>query len=317
MNFLPTINDIIEASGRIAPYVHKTPVLTSVAINSITGTKLFFKCENFQKAGAFKSRGATNAVFSLSEQECKRGVTTHSSGNHAAALALAAGRRNAKSYIVMPENAPEIKKKAVAGYGAEVIFCEATVKAREETCQKVIEEKGAVFIHPYNNEKIITGQATCAKEIIDEIGDPDFIISPLGGGGLLSGTLASAVHFGKNIKVIGAEPKGADDAFRSVRDGKIYPSVNPETIADGLLTQLGDLTFGIVSKYVDEIITVEESSIVAAMRMIWERMKIIVEPSAAVSLAVVMENEEKFAGKKTALILSGGNVDLEKLPWDK
>jgi len=315
MNHIPTIENINEAHDRIKKYIHNTPVLTSRSINEITGCEIFFKCENLQKVGAFKFRGASNAVLSLTKEELAKGVATHSSGNHAAALALAARNVGAKAYIVMPTSAPQIKKDAVTGYGAEIIFCEPTLEARETTLNKVVEKTGATFIHPYNNYTIIAGQATAAKELIEEVGEFDIVMAPVGGGGLLSGTALSTNYILPNAKVIAGEPKGADDAFRSLRDGKIYPSVNPRTIADGLLTSLGERTFGIIQKYVDEIITVEEESIISAMRMVWERMKIIIEPSSAVPLAAVMENKDKFRGKKIGMIFSGGNVDMDKLPW--
>lgn len=315
MQNVPTRADIEAAHERIKNYIHITPVMTSTGINSITGSSLHFKCENFQKVGAFKMRGASNAVLSLSKEELAKGVATHSSGNHAAAVALSAKLLGTKAYIVMPRTSPQIKQNAVAGYGAEITLCEPTLQAREETLNAIVERTGAHFIHPYNDYGIVTGQATSAKELLEDVSGLDFIIAPTGGGGLLSGTCLSAHYFSTGTKVIGAEPKGADDAFRSIRDGVIYPSVNPQTICDGLLTQLGEKTFGIIKKYADEIITVEEESVVNAMRMIWERMKIIIEPSSAVTLAAVLENKEKFAGKKVGLILSGGNLDLNKLPW--
>lgn len=317
MNSSISISSIIEASKRIENNANRTPVLTSTSINEITGANLFFKCENFQKVGAFKFRGAFNAVASLKEEELKKGVATHSSGNHAAALALAAKMHGSKAFIVMPHTAPAIKKKAVEGYGAEIVFSEPTLESRQQTLNKVVEKTGAHFIPPFNDIRVISGQATAAKELIEETEKLNFIITPVGGGGLLSGTSLSAKYFGNNIKVIGSEPKGADDAFRSIRDNKIYPSVNPQTICDGLLTSLGDITFKIIKENVHEIITVKEETIIEAMRMIWERMKIIVEPSSAVVLAVVLENKEKFANRNVGLILSGGNVDLEKLPWNK
>ena len=312
----PSKQDIIDAHARIINQIHRTPILTSTALNSIFGCELFFKCENMQKVGAFKFRGASNAVFSLNDNDLQKGVATHSSGNHAAALALAAKLKNIPAYIVMPRTAPQIKKAAVEGYGGKIVFCEPTLQAREETLSKVVEETGAVFIHPFDNYSIIAGQATCAKEIYEELTYLDYIITPTGGGGLLSGTCLSTKYFSPDTKVIGAEPKGADDAFRSIRDGMIRPSVNPKTICDGFLTQLINRTFSIIRNNVHMIITVEEESIIRAMRMIWERMKIIVEPSSAVTLAVILENKDLFSSKRIALILSGGNVDLEKLPWN-
>jgi len=316
METYPTKENIQSAHERIKNFIHKTPLLTSTQLNEITNSQLFFKCENLQKVGAFKMRGASNAILSLTDNDLVNGVATHSSGNHAAALAKAAKMKNVPAYIVMPENAPEIKKNAVKSYGGEIIFCKPTLEAREQTLNEVVKKTHAVFIHPYNNDKIIEGQATCAKEIFEEESDFDFIIAPVGGGGLLSGTSLATYYFSNNTKVIGAEPAGADDAFRSIRDKKIYPSVNPQTIADGLRTSLTKKTFGIISKFADEIITVREDSILKAMKLIWERMKIIVETSGAVPFAVILENKEKFKNKKIALILSGGNCDLNNLPWN-
>jgi len=316
METYPTKENIQSAHERIKNFIHKTPLLTSTQLNEITNSQLFFKCENLQKVGAFKMRGASNAILSLTDNDLVNGVATHSSGNHAAALAKAAKMKNVPAYIVMPENAPEIKKNAVKSYGGEIIFCKPTLEAREQTLNEAVKKTHAVFIHPYNNDKIIEGQATCAKEIFEEESDFDFIIAPVGGGGLLSGTSLATYYFSNNTKVIGAEPAGADDAFRSIRDKKIYPSVNPQTIADGLRTSLTKKTFGIISKFADEIITVREDSILKAMKLIWERMKIIVEPSGAVPFAVILENKEKFKNKKIALILSGGNCDLNNLPWN-
>ncbi len=312
---LPAFSDIVSAHNRIIDIIHKTPVLTSSSINKILGVDLYFKCENFQKVGAFKFRGASNAVLSLSKEEASKGVATHSSGNHAAALALAASMKSIPAYIVMPENAPEIKKKAVAGYGGIITYCEPTLKAREEILEKIVKETGATVIHPYNNFNVICGQGTACKELLEEIDDLDIIISPVGGGGLLSGTAISAKALKPGITVYGAEPSNADDAFRSFHSKEIIPSVNPHTIADGLLTSLAPVTFEIIRKNVDEILCVSEESIIQAMQMIWERMKIIIEPSAAVTLAAVMLNPGLFSGKKSGLILSGGNVDLKKLPF--
>jgi threonine dehydratase len=306
---------IEEAAARIKPLLHKTPVLTNSAINKLFHTEIFFKCENFQKAGAFKSRGATNAVFQLTEEELTRGVATHSSGNHAAALALAASRRGARAYIVMPENSNKLKVKAVLEYGGIITFCEPTLKAREDTLAEIVKKTGAVEIHPYNNYRIIAGQATAAMELLSDYPDIEIIMAPVGGGGLLSGTALAARYFGHNVKVIAAEPAGADDAWRSFYGGSFVPSVNPKTIADGLLTSLGTLTYPIIKKYVDQIVTVSEDGIREAMQLIWERMKIIIEPSSAVPLAAIMEKKADVAGKKTGIILSGGNVDLTALPF--
>ena len=312
---LPIYDDVRKASGRIRPFVIKTPVLTCTSINKIVKAKLFFKCENFQKVGAFKFRGATNAVLLLSDDEAVRGVATHSSGNHGAALALAARNRGIKAYVVMPEKSPRVKKEAVAGYGAEIIFCKPTLAARESTLAEVIKDKGAAFIHPYNNYKVIAGQGTAALELLEEVENLDLVLAPVGGGGLLSGTALAVSGLSPNTKVIGCEPKGADDAYRSLKEGKIMPSVSPKTIADGLLTSLGERTFAIISKQVDLIVTVGDDIIIKAMRLIWERMKIIVEPSAAVPLAVILDGKIDIEGKRIGIILSGGNVDFDSLPW--
>ncbi len=311
----PVLNDIIDAYERIKQYVHKTPVLSSAQLNGIFGAKLYFKCENFQKVGAFKFRGASNAVLSLSGKELERGVVTHSSGNHAAAVALAASMRGAKAYIVMPSNSPAVKKKAVAAYGADINYCEPNLKAREETADKIIQETGATFIHAYDNFNVICGQGTAALELLDEYPGLDIIIGPVGGGGLMSGTVTAVKGIKKSIKVYGAEPLGADDAYRSLKSGKHIPHHQPETIADGLLTTLSERTFAILNEKLDDIFTVKEESIVKCMRLVWERMKIIIEPSSAVSLAVIYENPELFRNSKTGVILSGGNVDLENLPF--
>ena len=312
---IPSINSIREAFERISDHIHHTPVLSSSSINKILGVDIYFKCENLQKVGAFKFRGATNAVLSLTQQDAKNGVVTHSSGNHAAALALAANMRGIKSFIVMPDNSPGVKKNAVKGYGAEITFCKPTLIDREDTANKIIERTGATFIHPYNNFDIISGQGTAALEFLKEIDYLDIIMAPVGGGGLLSGTAIAAKSLKKGIEVIGAEPANADDAYRSLREGKIIPSINPQTIADGLLTSLGSLTFKAIVNNVDQILTVSEESIIYAMRMIWERMKIIVEPSSAVPLAAIIENPEIFKNKSVGIILSGGNVDLGSLPF--
>lgn len=314
MNF-PGIEAINEAAKRIAPFIHHTPVLSSKSANDILNSNLYFKCENFQKVGAFKYRGATNAIQKLSPPQLQKGVATHSSGNHAQALALAAKINNVAAYIVMPTNAPKSKKDAVISYGANVIECEPTLEARESTLNQVIKDKGAHFIHPYNDYSIIEGQATSAKELIEDVPNLDYVIAPVGGGGLLSGTSLSVTYFSPNTKTIGAEPTGADDAYRSLKAGEIIPSINPNTIADGLLTSLGTKTFPIIREYVEQILTVEDLVTIEAMKLIWQRMKIIVEPSAAVPLAVVMANQEIFKGKKIGIILSGGNVDFDKLPF--
>ncbi len=315
MPFIPTYTDIEKAHQIIQKYAHRTPVLTSAGINKIVGSNLYFKCENFQKVGAFKFRGACNAVFSLPEEKVQKGVATHSSGNHAAALALAAKMRGVAAHIVMPDNSPEIKKRAVAGYGATITFCKPTLQARETTLAKVVRQTGAVEIHPYNNFDVIAGQGTAVKELIEDTGNFDTIIAPVGGGGLLSGTALATKKLLPGCKVIAAEPAGADDAFRSFHSKKLIPSENPKTIADGLLTSLGERNFKIILNNVDDIVTVTEENIVAAMRMIWERMKIIIEPSSAVPLAAILENKINIHNKKVGIILTGGNLDLGRLPF--
>lgn len=315
MNKIPELNDIIEAHERIKPLIHKTPILTSISINKITGASVYFKCENLQKVGAFKFRGASNALALLHENAKRKGVATHSSGNHAAALALAAKNIGVKAYIVMPETAPEIKKKAVKSYGGEITFCAPTLEARESTLREVIKRTGASFIHPYNNTDIICGQGTAALELLAEYPDLDIVMAPVGGGGLISGTAIATKGINPEIEVIGAEPSNANDAYLSFKSGRLIPAKPPNTIADGLLTSLCDLTFKIISEKVDHLLTVSEKGIVEAMRMIWERMKIIVEPSSAVPLAAILEHKETFMGKNVGIILSGGNVDLEELPF--
>ena len=307
---LPGERDIREAAARIAPYTHRTPVMTSQYFDSLVAGQVFFKCENFQKVGAFKFRGAANAVFSLSDEEAARGVATHSSGNHAQALALAARLRGTKAYIVMPSNAPRVKRQAVADYGAEIIDCEATVASRESTAEQVVADTGATFIHPYNDRRIIAGQGTAALELMQSHPDLEMLIAPVGGGGLISGTALTIAALSPTTRVIAAEPKGADDAYRSLQAGELIPSVNPQTIADGLRTSLGDLTFAIIRQHVEQIVTVSEEAITRAMYLVWQRMKIIIEPSAAVPVAAVLDQQVDAAGKRIGIILSGGNVDL-------
>ncbi len=311
-----TINKIIEAADKILPYAIKTPVLTSTRINKICGCNIFFKCENMQKTGAFKFRGALNAVSSLSGDVLKYGVVTHSSGNHAQALSLAAKLFGTTAYIVMPENAPKVKINAVKEYGGNIVFCVPILEARETSSAKVIDETGAEFIHPYNDYRIITGQATCAYEFLNQLGkEPDMIVAPVGGGGLLSGTALSAKELSPKIKVFGAEPDMADDAFRSFKAGYIIPQTNPLTIADGLLTSLGDKTFEIIKEKVDDIILCGEDNIYSAMRMIYENLKIVVEPSGAVGLAAIINNPDIFYGKNAGVIISGGNIDISEFIW--
>lgn len=306
-----TKQHIEEAHERIRKYVHRTPVMTSSLLNEIAGCRLFFKCENFQKIGAFKIRGAMNAALQLPPERIKNGIATHSSGNHAQAIALAAKLLNTKAYIVMPDNSPDVKINAVRGYGAEITFCEPNLKAREDTMKVVIEKTGAEFIHPFNDERIIAGQATCAKELIENTENLDVIIAPVGGGGLLSGTSLSAKYFGNNISVFAGEPEGAADAVLSFKSGKVENAPYIKTIADGLLTTLGDITLKIIRENVNDILLVNDDEIISAMKLIYERLKIVVEPSAAVPLAVVLRYKELFKGKSAGLILSGGNVDLK------
>lgn len=315
MHPLPVYKDVEQAHQRIKGYIHHTPVLSSSGINEISGTSIVFKCENFQKVGAFKFRGATNAVFSLSGDEALHGVATHSSGNHAAALALAAARRGIRCHVVMPRTAPLPKVEAVKHYGAAITFCEPTLQSREETLTMVMAETGAFLVHPYDNFNVICGQATAAKELLEETPDLDFVLAPVGGGGLLSGTSLSVKSVNPAVRVYGCEPAGADDAYRSFKSGTIHPSLNPKTIADGLLTSLSEMTFNMIRSYVDDIFTVTEDAIVEAMQLVWKRMKIIIEPSSAVPLAVVLQNKDIFRGKTTGIIISGGNVDLTNLPF--
>jgi threonine dehydratase len=314
-NSVPHIETIQKAAFRIKPFIKHTPVLTCQSLNQMVNAELFFKCENFQKVGAFKFRGASNAIFSLSDKEAECGVATHSSGNHAQALSLVAKNRGIKAHIVMPRNAPRVKIKAVEGYGGNIIFCEPTLLARETVLARLVEETGSTFIHPSNDYRVIAGQGTSALEFLEEIRDLDVIMAPVGGGGLLSGTALTVSALSPQTKVIGAEPEGADDAYRSFYQGKLIPSINPQTIADGLLTSLGDKTFPIIRKYVHQIVTVSEQAIISSMRIIWERMKIVIEPSAAVPLGVLLENKIDLKGKRIGIIISGGNVDLDKLPW--
>jgi threonine dehydratase len=311
----PSYKDIEAAALRMAGLVHHTPVLTSSAINEMTGLEAYFKCENFQKVGAFKYRGATNAILSLSNEQAARGVATHSSGNHAAALALAARKRGIPCYVAMPENAPQVKIEAVRHYGAEITFCEPTLQSREDTLKEIIRRTGAVFIHPFDNFNVISGQGTAAKEFLEEVPGLEVLLVPVGGGGLLSGSSIAAKSLKPGILVYGCEPANADDAFRSFHSGKIHPSVKPNTVADGLLTSLSELTFSIIRENTDDIYTVSEPSILYAMRLIWQRMKIIIEPSSAVPVAVMLDHKDQFAGKKTGIIISGGNCDLSNLPF--
>ena len=311
----PTIKEIIDAADRIRPYVHHTPVFTSTNLDKRVDAQVFLKGENLQKVGAFKIRGACNAVFSLADEDAARGVATHSSGNHAQAISLAARLRGIPAFIVMPRTAPEVKKAAVAGYGGQITYCEPTLESRESTLAQVVTRTGAVEVHAYNDFNVIAGQGTAALEFIQEIRDLDVLITPVGGGGLLSGTAITAAGLSPRIRVIAAEPELADDAYRSLQAGEIIPSINPLTIADGLLTSLGDLNFPIIQKHVEQIVTVSEVGILDSMKFIWERTKLVIEQSAAVSIGLLWERKINLTGLRIGVILSGGNVDLEKLPW--
>ena len=303
----------IEAAAiRIAPYIHNTPIMTSESINALYGLDLYFKCENFQKIGAFKIRGGMNASLQLTKEQLEKGVATHSSGNHAQALAFAAKMLGIKAYIVMPESSPQVKVNAVRGYGAEVTICASNQAARESTLEAIVERTGATFIHPYDNDEVITGQATCVKEIIDAIPDIEIVVTPVGGGGLLSGTCLGAHYFKPGLKVYAGEPEGAADAVLSIQSGKVEKAPFVNTIADGLMTTLSDRTLEIIKAHVVDIILVSEDEIKAALRLVYERMKIIIEPSCAVPLAAVLKNADLFKGKKVGIILTGGNVDLSK-----
>lgn len=312
---IPTRIDIEEACERVKPYVHNTPVLKSSYFNELSKAEVFFKCENFQRMGAFKMRGATNAILQLSEAQKKAGVVTHSSGNFAQALSLAARDLGVKAYIVMPENAPQVKKEAVKGYGGIITESESTAIARENEAARIQKETGATFIHPSNDINVILGNATAAAELLRVHPDLDYIFIPVGGGGLIAGTALSVKYFGNACKTIGCEPFGVDDAFRSLQSGKIEINKTTNTVADGLKTFLGDVNFPIIKELVSEIIRVEETEIISAMKLIWERMKIIVEPSSAVAFAALLREKERFKNKKVGVILSGGNVDLKNLPF--
>jgi len=315
MKEVPDMNEILESHARIRPYIHNTPVLTSTFLDNLADGKIFLKCENFQKAGAFKSRGACNTVFLMTDEEACRGVATHSSGNHAAALARAASLRGIPCHVVMPSNSAAVKIEATRFYGGLVTFCEPVLAARESTLEEVISQTGAIEVHSYNDPRIIAGQATAALELVTNFPDLDIVMAPVGGGGLLSGTALSVKYFSPDTRVFGAEPAQADDAFRSFQSRTFIRSEKPDTIADGLRTSLGSITFRIIVDEVDGILTVTEESIIQAMLIIWERMKIIIEPSSAVPVAALLTYPELFRKKRTGIIISGGNVDLRDLPW--
>ena len=310
-----TLKDIESAHERIRPFIHRTPVLTNSSIDNLIGAKLFFKCENFQKAGSFKIRGASNAVELLSDEEFKRGVATTSSGNHGAALSMAVTRRGGKTKVVMPHNTPKIKVNNVERNGGEVVWCEPDQKYRESVLKDVVDETGATVVHPYNDERIMAGQGTCAKELLEDVPDLDSIVSPVSGGGLLSGSLLAAKNMKSSITVYGAEPEEADDAYQSLKLGRIVPNKTINTICDGLRAQIGSKTFPVIQNLVDDIIPIAEEDIINALRMIWERLKIIVEPSCSIALALIIKNKQLFEGRNVGLIMSGGNLDLDNLPW--
>ncbi|WVT78188.1 beta-hydroxyaspartate dehydratase BhcB (plasmid) [Sinorhizobium chiapasense] len=313
--YIPTLSDMNDAHARIKPHIHRTPVLTSRFINSLAGAELFFKCENLQKAGAFKARGASNAVFGLSDEQAAKGVATHSSGNHGTCLAYAAGRRGIPCTVVMPRTAPQAKKDAVRGYGAKVVECEPSTSSREAVFAEVVAATGAEFVHPYNDPRVIAGQATCSKELIEQVIGLEAVIAPIGGGGMVSGTCLTLSNLAPHIKIYAAEPEQADDAYRSFKAGHIIADDAPNTVADGLKVPLKDLTWHFVRNHVTDVLTASEEEIVDAMKLIWKRMKIVMEPSSAVPLATILKNKELFAGKRIGVIITGGNVDLDKLPW--
>ena len=314
--YIPTLDDMLVARARIAPHIHRTPVLTSRFLNELTGAELFFKCENLQKAGAFKARGASNAVFGLSDEQAARGVATHSSGNHGTCLSYAAGRRGIPCTVVMPRTAPQAKKDAVKGYGGRVVECEPSTSSREAVFAEVVAETGAEFVHPYNDWRVIAGQATCSAELIEQVEGLDAVVAPIGGGGMVSGTCLTLSNLAPGVKIYAAEPEQADDAARSFRAGHIIADDAPETVADGLKVPLKELTWHFVKSHVTDILTASDPEIVEAMKLIWKRMKIVMEPSSAVPLATILKNPETFAGKRVGIIITGGNVDLDRLPWN-
>ncbi len=312
---IPTLDDMLAAHERIKPHIHRTPVLTSRFLDGLTGARLFFKCENFQKAAAFKVRGASNAVFGLNDDEAKSGVATHSSGNHALSLSYAAGRRGIPCHVVMPRTAPQAKKDAVIGYGGRITECEPSTSSREAVFAEVQAQTGADFVHPYNDPRVIAGQGTCSRELLEQVDGLDAVIAPIGGGGMISGTCLTLSNLAPDVEVFAAEPEQADDAYRSFKAGHIIADDAPVTVADGLKVPLKDLTWHFVSNHVTDILTASEQEIIDAMRMIWARMKIVMEPSSAVPLATILKNRERFAGRRIGVIVTGGNVDLDKLPW--
>lgn len=314
---VPVYADVVAAHERIRPYIHRTPILTSTYFNKLTGAELFFKCENFQKAGAFKARGASNAVFSLTDAQAAKGVATHSSGNHGLSLSYAAGRRGIPCRVVVPRTAPEAKKAAMRGYGAEVVECEPSTSSREAVFAEVVAATGAEFVHPYNDPRVIAGQGTCAKEMFEDLGPLDAVIAPIGGGGMVSGTCLTLSELSPSTKIYAAEPEQADDAYQSFKTGHIVAYDAPNTIADGLKVPLKERTWHFVHSYVTDVLLASEQEIVDAMYLTWQRMKIVMEPSCAVPLAAILRNPDVFRGKRVGVVITGGNVDLDKLPWMK
>lgn len=312
---IPTYDDVLAAHERMKPFIHRTPVLTCSHFNDLTGAELFFKCENFQKAGAFKVRGACNAVFGLNSEKAEKGVATHSSGNHGLSLSYAAGRRGIPVTVVMPRTAPEVKKAAVRGYGGRIVECDPSTSSREEVFADVLAETGAEFVHPYNDPRVIAGQATCSRELLDQVEELDAVIAPIGGGGMISGTCLTLSNISPETEIYAAEPENADDAYRSFKAGRIITDDAPQTVADGLKVPLKDLTWHFVQNHVTDILTASEEEIIDAMRLTWQRMKIVMEPSSAVPLATILKNKDRFAGKRVGVIITGGNVNLIKLPW--
>jgi threonine dehydratase len=310
-----TLEDIREAHARIRPFIHRTPIMTSASLDELAGARLFFKCENFQRIGAFKARGAHNAVFSLTEAEAARGVVTHSSGNHGAAVALAARNRGIPAYVVIPRNAAEVKKASVARLGAAVTLCEPTLESREAEARRLIAETGASFVHPYDDLRVIAGQGTSALEMLEDEPELEVLVCPVGGGGQLAGIAVAAKGLRPGVSIVGAEPAQADDASRSFRAGRIVPAGNPQTIADGLRSSLGQSSFALIRAHVDEILTASEEAMIEAMQLVFERLKIVIEPSSAVALAVLLDRASPLRGRRIGVVLSGGNVDLERLPW--
>lgn len=312
---IPTYEDMLTAHERIKPHIKRTPVMRSAHLNEISGAELFFKCENFQEPGAFKVRGATNAVFGLDEAQAAKGVATHSSGNHASCLSYAASRRGIPCNVVMPRTAPQAKKDTVRRYGGRITECEPSTSSREETFAKVQAETGGDFVHPYNDPRVIAGQGTCSKEFIEQTDGLDMVVAPIGGGGMISGTCLTLSTLAPECQVIAAEPEQADDAFRSFKAGHIIADDAPKTIADGLLVPLKDLTWSFVSNHVTDIYTASETEIIEAMKLTWKHLRIVMEPSSAVPLATILKNRKRFAGKRVGIVVTGGNVDLDRLPW--